>query len=56
MAKHRILIVGVGFDWRASYPDVQQTNRADLSICESNEQLRKTVRGSLRHHRDIHQP
>ena len=43
MAQHRILIIGVGSIGERHTRTFQRTGRADLSICENNEQLRKTV-------------
>ncbi|HSW44008.1 MAG TPA: Gfo/Idh/MocA family oxidoreductase [Phycisphaerae bacterium] len=43
MAKHRMLIVGVGSIGERHTRTFQQTGRVDLALCESNEQLRKTV-------------
>ncbi len=43
MAKHRILIVGVGSIGERHTRTFQRTGRAELSLCEANEQLRKTV-------------
>lgn len=43
MTKHRILIIGVGSIGERHTRTFQRTGRAELSICESNEQLRRTV-------------
>jgi len=43
MAKHRMLIVGVGSIGERHLRTFSATGRADLSICEANEQLRNTV-------------
>jgi len=43
MAKHRILVIGVGSIGERHTRTFQHTGRAELAICESNEQLRKTV-------------
>jgi len=43
MAQHRILIIGVGSISERHTRTFQRTGRADLALCESNEQLRKTV-------------
>ena len=43
MTKHRLLIVGVGSIGERHTRTFQRTGRVDLSICENNEQLRKTV-------------
>ncbi len=43
MAQHRILVIGVGSIGERHTRTFQRTGRADLSICESNEQLRRTV-------------
>jgi len=43
MAKHRILVIGVGSIGERHTRTFQRTGRAELAVCESNEQLRKTV-------------
>jgi predicted dehydrogenase len=43
MATHRILILGVGSIGERHLRCFQSTGRADLSLCEANEPLRKTV-------------
>lgn len=43
MMQHRILIIGVGSIGERHARTFQRTGRAELSICESREELRKTV-------------
>jgi len=43
MVKHRILIIGAGSIGERHTRTFQQTGRAELSICENNETLRKAV-------------
>jgi len=43
MEKHRLLIIGVGSIGERHLRTFQQTGRAELSICEANETLCKTV-------------
>lgn len=43
MAKHRILVIGVGSIGERHLRTFGQTERADLSICEVNESLRRSV-------------
>lgn len=43
MAKHRILVIGVGSIGERHTRTFLRTGRAELAVCESNEQLRKTV-------------
>ena len=43
MAKHRLLIIGVGSIGERHTRTFQRTGRVDLSICENNDQLRKAV-------------
>lgn len=43
MSKHRILVIGVGSIGERHTRCFTSTNRAELCICEANEQLRKTV-------------
>lgn len=43
MSKHRILVIGVGSIGERHVRCFQSTGRAELCICEPNEQLRKTV-------------
>ncbi len=43
MAKHRMLIIGVGSIGERHVRTFQATDRVELSVCESNPTLRKTV-------------
>lgn len=43
MEKHKILVIGVGSIGERHTRTFKSTNRAELCICEPNEQLRKTV-------------